>query len=243
MWHYTQQDIKLAQGAVLRLARPETRADRPFGSMGSVSDGNIEFQFPPKVISDSRRGDWEEGHLRGNEPVAAFKTSGPREITLTWSYVVDSTYYNSRVDEAGRSYDVARSSMAWTIDRITKNIRTLRGYYALVREAGDSRKNLVVEFRLWALGGSMGDAVHQYTADGKIDNFAKDYLMSSRLNSIDVKYGDTIVCPRGEEAFFLRTDITVDLRLWTKMGTRGSTDESIMQDVEHMRIQLTPDWY
>src|SRR4051794_30825544 len=88
-----------------------------------VLNGPVEFQFPPRLTSDNRRGTWSEGELRGTEPVAVFSTSGPREMSLSWTYIVD----------GGK----------WTVDKISENIRRVRGYFAEVRKAGTTR-NLIV---------------------------------------------------------------------------------------------------
>ena len=54
-----------------------------------LPDGElVNFQFPPRILSDNRKGNWNEGDLRGEEPVAVFKNSGPREMTMSWTYIV-----------------------------------------------------------------------------------------------------------------------------------------------------------
>jgi len=162
----------------------------------------IAFQFPPKITSDGRKGDWEEKELRGTEPVAVFKTSGPREISLTWTYIVD----------GGQ----------WTTTRIKEQIRRLRAYFALVRDRRQAR-NLVGRFKMWKVGGNAPITV--------------------RVKSIDVKYGDTIIAPGGrtDDAMFLRTDITVELRLWTKGGRRGR--DARTQDLGDLSPTEPADWY
>lgn len=181
---YTEHDRELARAVVFRFADGDT----------------VEFQFPPKINSDNRKGSWKEGELRGTEPVANFKTSGPREITLTWTYIVD-----------GRQ---------WTTQKISEQVKLVRGYFARVRER-DRARNLVVKFQMWCLGG-------------------KDE-MSARIKNIDVKHGDTIICPNGdvECAYPLRTDITVDLRLWTK----GGIGDEKTQNISGTKDKLTPDWF
>ena len=169
VWQYTKHDRRLCDRFKLHLQKPEageipgcagvkyggpvgTSSGGEPGSMGWVP---IEFQFPPKVLSDNRKGSWEKGELRGAEPIAVFATSGPREISLAWTYVVD-------------SHDNNTSS--WTIGRITRNVRMLRGYFALVRDPGSARKNLTVKLQMWCIGGVE--------------------TISARIENINVKYGE-----------------------------------------------------
>jgi hypothetical protein len=202
---------------------------------------DIEFQFPPKVLTDGRKGNWFEGELTGGkEPVAAFKTSGPRQLSLSWVYIVDSFEANST---------------SWNIERITRNIRTLRGYFANARWQGNvtgrsARDGLVVQFWAWCIGGSRP--------------------MSGRIIGIDVKYGETLVYPPAgttesgsTSAFPLRTDITVDFRLWTKLlypaaDTEGKVPGAVdpvtnktglvssalgRQDLAALNDFESPDWF
>ena len=217
------------------------RFKQPGVGSGDNEFVDIEFQFPPKVLTDGRKGNWFEGELTGGkEPVAVFKTSGPRQLSLSWTYIVDS---------------FKADSTSWNIERITRNIRTLRGYFANARARGDgsvygARDGLVVEFWAWCIGGSTP--------------------ISARIVGIDVKYGETMVFPPasntesgGTSAFPLRTDITIDFRLWTKLlyavnkqtgmvdaapnpdGTAGTpTNREVgLQDLNRLTDFEPPDWF
>jgi hypothetical protein len=170
--------------------------------LGAASGNTHEvlFQFPPRILSDNRKGSWKEGDLRGKEPVAVFKTSGPREISLSWTYIVDGQDFTTAV--------------------IAEEVHAIRGYFAQVRDKKARARNLIVMFKYILFGGQQP--------------------MSARIKSIDVKHGDTIICPPGEpeQSFPLRTDITIDLRLWTKGG-----DEEATQDLADLKEKLTPEWY
>jgi hypothetical protein len=48
----------------------------------------VLFQFPPKVVSDSKSGKWEVTFKWSYEPVAVWKGSEPREIKLDARYIV-----------------------------------------------------------------------------------------------------------------------------------------------------------
>jgi len=222
VWQYTNHDLHLCERFKLQLRKPDkgqipgcasTTYSGPVGSTtGSQGWIPVEFQFPPKITTDSRKGTWEKGELRGVEPIAVFATSGPREFTVTWTYVVDS--YDDNIN-------------SWTIGRITRNVRMLRGYFALVRDKGAARSRLSVKLQMWCIGG--------------------EKTMSARIENISVKYGETLVLPPGGKSFQaypLRTDITVDLRLWTKSGVDPTNDtRKFEQDAPGMNQFITPDWY
>jgi hypothetical protein len=235
-WEYTNADRQLTKSNRIRIRINNAVHGGPIhgcgtgvGENGRVGANNpegrnvdIEFQFPPKVLTDGRKGNWEEGELPGGqEPIAVFVTSGPRELTLSWTYIIDSHDTNSN---------------SWTIDRVTRNIRTLRGYFANVRDSDVDRDGLVVGFHMWCIGGTAP--------------------ITARIKSIDVKYGETMVFPpRGglsDRAFPLRTDITVELRVWTKGLRRaseaGGVDEDLdddlgMQHLKALAANEPPDWY
>lgn len=163
---------------------------------------SLEFQFPPKVTSDGRSGNWAEQEMRGKEPIATFLTSGPREITITTTYIVD-------------------GSSGWDADRIHKQLQKARGFFARVRAANATR-NLVCTIKMWQIGGTDP--------------------MSCRLTNIGVKYGDTIV-GQMDSAFPLRTDLTLDVRLWTKgaAGADGTVEK--VQNIPGLRDFENPEWY
>lgn len=163
----------------------------------------IEFQFPPKITTDSRKGEWYEGNLQGTEPIATFQKSGPREISLTWSYIV--------------------TGGVWTTEKISQQVKAIRGYFARYRDQNNlAARNLILFFQMWA---------HGDPSIGK--------QMSCRIKSVDVKHTDTIVAPNGDPsvAYPLRTDIVVDLRLWTKGGPEPT------QDLEGLLPNEEQFWY
>lgn len=166
----------------------------------------VLFQFPPRITNDNRKGEWKETNQYGTEPSVAFAKSGPREITLTWTYIVD-------------------GSKDWTTTTISDQVKIVRGYFARVRNPGGADfRNLVVFFKMWKLGG--------------------DKEMTFYIRGIDVKHSDTIVSPcqgnptaAADLAYPLRTDITLDLRLWTRGGPESFQDlQRLIQDEE-------PKWY
>lgn len=169
----------------------------------------IEFQFPPKILSDGRKAEWsDKGELPGVNPVAVFAKSGAREFTLSFSYIVDN----------GR----------WTTTKISNLVRTLRGYF--VRSALDnsnSQNNMIAMFKMWRHGG--------------------EKEMSCRLNNISIKHSETVVVPCNGSgsavslAYPLRTDITIDMRIWSAGGPPA--DKGLFQNVPGVITPEPVDWY
>lgn len=164
----------------------------------------IEFQFPPRITSDGRKGDWKENNIHGTEPVAVFEKSGPREIALTWTYIIDGG--------------------EWTTSKVAEQVKRMRGYFARTRDpSAQGYRNLIVFFRMWKHGG--------------------ENEMSARIKSVDVKHSETIVthCRPGDqkikEAYPLRTDVTIELRLWTKGGQVETADIKGLKQSEEVN------WY
>lgn len=182
-------DERLAREAVLQLG-----------------SGRIEFQFPPKIPSDSRRGTWDEGELRGFEPISTFKTSGPREITLEYTYIVDGAI--------------------WTTTKVAEQVKKIRGYFAQVRNAKDEHRNLIVKFKMFLHGG--------------------EQPISARLSNINIRHSETYIVPcvggspDVSKAFPLRTDISLDLRIWTE-GFKG--DDGKIVSLTGLDQFEPPEWY
>lgn len=161
-------------------------------------DGRLEFQYPPKILSDNRKGNWEdiEGAPGQTEPIVVYASSSARELSMQITYIYDGV---------------------WNCDRITKQVRLLRGYFQRVRNLNQQR-NLVIKLKLWCIGGNDPE------------------LMSFRMKSCDVKYSETMIFQNDpNKAFPLRTDITCDLAVWTQ-----STGD---QKLERLEKDVTPSWY
>ena len=222
--NYTNQDTSFIKGVVFQFSSKIDKLPGPGNS------AYMEFQFPPKITSDNRKGNWEEGELRGVEPVAVFATSGARDISLKWTYIVDGG--------------------VWTAQRISNNIKKLRGYFAQLKGVAGAptrtdREALVIQFKMWRHGDPSEP-------------------MSARIKSVDVKHGETLVCDdvdynvfglgvtkgcggsdidgAGGHIFPLKSDITVDFKLWSS-GAYTEEDATAHQDLPGLKSVAPPLWY
>ena len=183
----TQSDIKLSSELLFELPEDYQKFTK------------VEFQFPPKILSDSRKATWNEVEYKTQtEPIAIFASSGPREFALQITYIYDGG--------------------VWGVDKISKQVKLMRGYFQRVKDA-DAQRNLVIRLKLWGIGG----------ADP----------MSARMKSCDAKYSETMIYDGDhKKAYPLRTDVTCDLALWTQ-GTAASAD----QKLPRLEQYLTAEWY
>lgn len=111
--------------------------DPAIGAAGGIPS-RVEFQFPPKISSDDRKGSWDEKEVWGVAPMVIYKASESRTMSMKITYIVDGD---------------------WDYLAIKRNIKLIRGYYQRVkdREAGNAgegdNRNLAVYIKLWAIGG------------------------------------------------------------------------------------------
>lgn len=176
--------------------------------------GQILFQFPPKFNKDSRSGEWVDAQLRGGEPVANYALSGAREITMSWSYIAGARG--------------GPNNTLFTPHLVAKQVRRLRSYFSKpYEEMMLDEPSLTVYFKMWYHTGAA--------------------QFSCRLMNVDVTYGRALVTdvdsvPRSGESvsdlrdfdpnrtYALRTDVTIELRLWTKQGAATAGTKEAQQD-------------
>ena len=206
---YAVHDVNTSNSVLLSIisySNNDANGNRP---AQWVSD-DIEFQFPPRILSDNRSADWNEGNLPGSEPVANYKTSSAREMSLQFTYIVDD--YSTDIPDK-------TFNGIWSIGRIKKQIVKLRGYFSLLKN-NNKRSAQIVYFRY--------------------PLFTGYETWSCRIKNVNVKHGETIVgnplvnVGSGylPSVFPLRTDVTLDIRLWT---TGGTTEDDQIQNIEGLK--------
>ncbi len=123
----------------------------------------IEFQFPPKLRSDSRGGNWNEVDSSpiGGEPIATYRYAKPRQMSLDWTYIVTGGTNGTGV---------------WPATRIQQQLLVLRRYFVNAPPGGQINgvfASLAVLVQIYGMGG--------------VDP------MSFRLETVSIKHGDTLV--------------------------------------------------
>lgn len=119
----TYSDSDALTGAYIAFSNPEPNGDKL----------RVKLQFAPKVTADNRRGNWDEREIRGVEPLAIYRGSSSRNITLQLTYINDGDQ--------------------WNCSTIREQVNLIRGYF--MRAAGPSLQQdiLIVYLRLWCIGG------------------------------------------------------------------------------------------
>lgn len=105
-------------------------------------NGIVEFQFPPVVKGDTKSANWQTEDQASFEPVAIFRGSNARKLSLQWEYVVV-----SRTNSG---------TLKWTIDRITKSLRNLKSYFYITVQEGIATFPLV-QLKLFEYAPLSGD--------------------------------------------------------------------------------------
>lgn len=105
--------------------------------------------------------------------------------------------------------------MQWGCDTIRQQVNNIRGYFQRIKDQNTRNRNLIVYLKLWCIGGLNE--------------------LSFRMRSCDVKYSETMIMEGdSSSAWPLKTDITLDLCVWTKDGN---------QSLEGLKDTVPPDWY
>lgn len=178
--------------------------DLPFSS-------NIEFQFPPRILSDNRKATWIERDVPSSEAAAAYKVSSPREMAMSFCYIVEDNTMDS--------------TTYWSALRIKNQISKLRGYFSQIKRDDSQRDSMLVYFS------------YPYYTGRK--------AWSCRINSVDVKTSDTLISMPDGSVYPLRTDVNVDIRLWTTGARQGEDEDKVVQDVRGMMPEpsISDMWY
>ena len=205
---YIDADIALSKAVSFRFALP--------GGLFSVP---IEFQFPPKILNDGRKAEWVDANVPAGNPVSVYAKTGPREISLSFTYIVDG--------------DI------WSTTKISNIIRELRGYFGRANmNIANNQRDMIVMFKMWLHGG-----VNE---------------MSCKLNNVVLKHSETVVMPcrapgtfvdsvlpsatdvnLANLAYPLRTDVSIDLRIWSL----GGPPQDAGQNIPNLVAPEPIDWY
>lgn len=184
----------------------------------------VDFQFPPKVLSDSRRADYSTIATMPSqtEPLVQWAGADSRKITLQITYIADGIF---------------------DCNRIHAQLRLIRGYFEKVKMDMDKNKladRLAVKLQLWCIGGVAPMTFRMESCEVKysetmVTNLPprKQEKMTGGLffgpvsGSYSFKYGSTT------SYFPLKTDITCSFSSWT----------SASNDFKNLEKTLSPDWY
>jgi hypothetical protein len=185
----------------------------------SLARTPIEFQFMPKILSDSRKGSWDESEVLGREPVSNIATAGPRIMSMRWTYIVEDIGKVPSRNAINIQNPFFRG--IWDIGRIRKNLNVLKGYFLNAKRAHTSTHAGLVCQLTWPLIGGIG-------------------TWTCRITSIDIKHSENMVGNR-DIMFPVKSDVTIDLRLWTR-GTQDDIDafggdNAAIQNVDGMKPQ------
>jgi hypothetical protein len=78
-------------------------------TLGKGAGNNIEFQFMPKLKSESNTSTWEESDIWAVEPLKIHKGSGGKKLAMEWEYLA--------------------SDEIWNCGKVAKTLKNLKTYF------------------------------------------------------------------------------------------------------------------
>ncbi len=206
----------------------QVRLNMTGGRFGRGID--VPFQFPPVIKSDNKGVEYDEINYKNIEPLAIFKSSNAREISMEWVYMVTGGPIG---DEN------------WTAQRVSEIVKGIRGYFYATtldqfQETDDGEtNNLIIKFSAYDVVG---------TTQGNIDRRYID-TWTFRSDGINIRHSDTVITD-GTASYPLRTDLSMKLKLWSRGEVPDDADISgederamhKMRGLERVR-DLTPEWF
>ncbi len=128
-----------------------TNIDLALASAASltIKGSRVPFQFPPKVTSDSKAGDWKEEAKRGLEPTVVWTSGKSRTLAIEWTYIVG---------------EKGPGGYIYTTEFIKQTVAWLRAYY-IEKNVKGVGEDLIAKLKLWLIGGTKEYAVRFLTID------------------------------------------------------------------------------
>lgn len=193
------------------------------------SGDRVNFQFPPKVASDSRDMKWETVSRYPMPPFAYPKGVGQRKISLNWTYIVTHT----KDDLAG-----------WNVEKVSAEVRKIRGYTlkGITSENNNNAEALIAGFKAtdyliyfkYGLIAGAGGAAYQYGTASECGTFFAE--------QIDVKHSETLINEGDQRKIYpLRTDISITLNEWISGKAKDSKDTS--SDLSLLALYPNKNWF
>lgn len=199
-----------------------------------LARGKVEFQFMPKIGSDDRSPTWKGDVIPEQaESLAIYMGGSSRQISINFTYMV--------VDRETRMN-------GWNIQKIRDQLSLIRGY---VHEARlkDKARNLVGRLKLWGVGGanSISCRIEKASIKHGPQWIASDNPPRTTIPALGAKTPNGGSVPdfnnetkqqinSGAGSFPLRTDVTLDIALWTESDGRLKIAKGLDKSV-------TVDWY
>jgi len=167
---------------------------------GSATTFIVPFQFPLVISSDNKGVEYEEKNLKNIEPIAIFKGSKAREITLKWTYVATN-------HSDGRN--------AWSPNFIARTVKRIRAFFYQMIQHFVKGYKIAVDFRGYDIIGSTS---------------AKDEVFTFRTDGVTVSHSDTIVGNKKIGFYAQQTDMEMKLKLWSGGQTEDGEEAFVKLD-------------
>lgn len=118
----------------------------------------IKFQFPPKITSDCKSGNWDEISIYNFEPFALFMGASARTFSLQWSYIV--TNQNK-----------------WSAEQVANEVKGVRDYF--YKQA--MSKEMIVKLRIYNVVGQSGPSDVTFRGDSLDVSHSESLVMDNNI--------------------------------------------------------------
>lgn len=176
---------------------------------GWFFDGEIPLQFPPRVKSHSKAMNWRVEDADSYEPVVFFVGAKETKISMELKYVV------------GAGAD-------WGVDKISKVVRDIKGYFYRTIRAGDDGGGPLLEMRLYEIAPEGG--------------FFFGRPSTWRMNSVTVTPTDELILDNGMIYPQIST-VALDLSMLTQMGNKYGKGPRRQAGYKNAPVKPKKEWY
>lgn len=177
----------------------------------------LNFQFPPHITSDNRKGTWSSSPVPdAADELQIFLSSSPRTFVLETTYIVN---------------NASAGGTTWSGSAITEQLKALRGYFTLAKISDDPL--MVCYVKLWGIGGKERMTARLIDVDIK---HGKTFVKEGGSGAS----GGVAALTGGAEWYPLRTDVTLTMAIFTDGTIDGKGTK--LNNTPGLKT-LTQDWF
>lgn len=194
------------------------------GDIGDFLDIPFPFQFPPRVTTDSKTANWDEHDKITYEPIAIYRGSQARKLTIEAEYILTGSNVGT-----GSSSPINR----WGGEEIARLVQAAKSYFyrsvqSVLGGGADGE-------------GAFGPAIKILNLYGAVRQVTDEVGSTWRLSSVDATYSDTLVIDN-QSYWPLKTKLVISCMSYTQLADEGASDFKLAK-LGNLASKPTPQWY